>query len=306
MQYAIGLIIGGTNTSIGLVNSSARIVDQRRLKTNTTFGFEHFIKVLVNEIDSLMEGNGIKKNRLLGIGIGCTGPVDPISGVIMTDFTLPGWGGNNLIEPFQSLIERPVVLENNTDMAAFGEYILDSQRPASLLLLTFGTGVGGGVILKGRIYRGANGEHPEIGHIPVRREGAECYCGIKGCLEMVASGTAITKAAKTIGLSSASDVFREAITGNYRAKAILNEIIDCIQTALWTILHTFMPETIILGGGVMDGNFESLFPQLEKVLISAKMVPQNYVVLRKGFPKNDAGIIGAAMLSLNQDNTLTI
>ena len=165
-------------------------------------------------------------------------------------------------------------------------------------MLTFGTGVGGGVVLDGRVYRGTLGEHPELGHIPIDASGPDCYCGTKGCLESFASGTAIAAAGKAVGLGDSRAVFAQAALGEKRAMAILDSVRRALATASWTILHTFMPELIVLGGGVMDEHYDVLAAAMEEPISRATMLPAGGTRVVKAQLGNDAGLIGAASLAL--------
>lgn len=297
MRRAVGIIIGGTRISLGVVNSEGTIEAQIQLDTNPLDGFEAAIERMTASLHDICAGLGVKSSMLAGIGVGSTGPVDTQTGLILTDFTLPSWGGSNIVERLEELFHLPVLLENDVDAAVLGEAFIDKQSHHSIVLLTFGTGVGGAVLLDGEIYRGAHGEHPEIGHVLVRSAGPLCYCGVRGCLEMAASGTAIARAGKRFGIKDSREVFARAKGGDERAKKIVDSAIESVTIGVWTILHTLLPERVILGGGIMDEHYYLFEPSIREMLDKATMIPKNGVVLAKARPGNEAGIVGAASLS---------
>src|SRR4029079_6704818 len=132
--------------------------------------------------------------------------------------TLTGWDRCNIVAPLSERFRVPVCLENDADAAVFGECAAGAGRGCDpVVMLTFGTGIGGGAVVSGHIYRGVRGEHPELGHIPTSADRLECYCGIGGCLESVASGTAIAQAGAEAGYADARAVFAAADQGEARA-----------------------------------------------------------------------------------------
>ncbi|HKX31455.1 MAG TPA: ROK family protein [Blastocatellia bacterium] len=301
---AIGIIIGGTKISVGVVSSDGTLESQTQLRTNAEDGFTAAIKQIVEAIHGVSISSDLDLKEAAGVGVGCTGPVDPKTGRILTDFTLPGWGGGNIITELRNAVRLPVLVENDVDAAVVGEAFIGGKlHSGSVVLITLGTGVGGGVLINGEIYRGSQGEHPEIGHIIVRNGGPECYCGGQGCLEMAASGTAIEKAGRLIGLTSAPEVFARANAGESEAKNVINQAIESVSVGIWTILHTFLPELIVLGGGIMDEHFHLFEPAIKGTLAKATMIPQDGVRLRKARVGNDSGIIGAAVLAFRQNKT---
>lgn len=296
---AIGIIIGGTNISIGLVASTGEIIVQTHLETRPRDGFSVAMNRIFNDILGLCDQAEVSPRELRGVGVGCTGPVDPRTGTVLTDFTLPTWKGFSISSQLQDMLNIPVVVENNVDAAVVGEAFLRSDNNfRNVVLITFGTGVGGAVLLNGEIYRGTQGEHPELGHILVRDSGPNCYCGHVGCLEMVASGTAIGLVGKQVGIGAAPEVFARAKKGDQKAKDIIELAVECTARGIWIILHTFLPEMIVLGGGVMEAHYEIFEPAIRRTVSEATMVPADGVVLNKAMPSNINGIVGAGVLAL--------
>jgi glucokinase len=299
---AIGVDIGGTTISVGLVRESGRIEGQRVFPTEPERGFLEAMERVSRSIDGLLDSAGCRREELVGVGIGCAGPVNPVTGTIHNPFTLPGWEGANPVRVLEERFGVPAHLENDADAAVLGEAYAGSARSLrEVVMLTFGTGVGGGALVGGRVYRGVNGEHPEIGHILVDPEGPECYCGIQGCLESVASGTALAKAGQAEGFGDAAEVFEKAGAGDEAASRLVDRAVAAVASAFWTILHTFMPQKVVFGGGLMERQFEVFVPALlEKVRLAERAWRQRFQFSRAELA-NDAGVVGAAFRALRGD-----
>lgn len=179
-NQAIGIDVGGTKTSVGAVDASGCVHARANFETRSERGFPACLAGMVECIRNVLGEANWKPESLSGIGIGCAGPVNPQRGTIHNPYTLPGWCGADIVMPLRETFHIPVFLENDADAAAVGEFHFGAGRGASpLVMATLGTGVGGAVLVNGRIYRGVNGEHPELGHIPVQPDGPECYCGAR-------------------------------------------------------------------------------------------------------------------------------
>jgi glucokinase len=298
-EKAIGIDIGGTKTAVAAVNREGRIVARRVFATEAEQGFERALKRMAQAIESVLTEAEWQAKELCGIGIGCTGPVSAERGVINNPYTLHSWTNCEIVARLTTIFDRPAYLENDADAALVGECFAGAARDASrVAMLTLGTGVGGGAVVDGQIYRGAGGEHPELGHIPIDPSGAECYCGTRGCLESIASGTAIAAAGAAQGIPTSAEVFARAAAGDPTAVAILEQVRRALAMATWTILHTFMPEMILLGGGIIDDHYPVLAPAAEEQIRRATMVPTGATRVAKAQLGNEAGIVGAAALAL--------
>lgn len=192
MKYAIGIDIGGTKIALGAVADEGCIRAQAVIPTDSRQGLEGAIRRIGCAVREVLHAGDVTVAEVAGVGVGCTGPVNPLTGVVDNPHTLPGWEGCNLVTALSNELGLPVWLENDADTAAFGEYHFGAgERSERLVMLTFGTGVGGAAVFDGEIYRGAGGGHPELGHLPVSNDGPPCYCGRRGCVESFASGPAI-------------------------------------------------------------------------------------------------------------------
>jgi glucokinase len=296
---AIGIDIGGTKIAVAAVDRSGRIAARTQFTTQAELGFDRALAHMVEAVDRVLAQAGWSRGDLCGLGVGCTGPVSAELGIINNPYTLPTWIDCDIVGRLRAVFDRDVYLENDADAAALGECFAGGARNCRrVVMLTVGTGVGGGVVIDGRVYRGTRGEHPELGHIPIDASGLACYCGTKGCLESIASGTAIAAAGQAAGFGDSREVFAKAALGEQAALAIVARVQSALATAAWTILHTFMPELIVLGGGVMDEHYELLAPAVADTIGRATMVPPNAARVVRAQLGNDAGLIGAASLTL--------
>ena len=299
---AIGIDIGGTKMAVAAVDASGRIAARTTLPTEAELGFSRAVDRLVAAADTVLVEAGWSREQLRGVGVGCTGPVSAERGIINNPYTLTTWIDCDIVGELSRRFGLPVFLENDADAAALGEAFAGAaQGVRRVVMLTLGTGVGGGVILDGAVYRGAQGEHPELGHIPVDPAGPACYCGTRGCLESWASGTAIAEAGRAAGFADSREVFSRAGAGDAAAIAILDHVRAALATATWTLLHTFLPDLIVLGGGVIDEHYDVLAPAAAARIPLATMAPAGGVRLVRAKLGNDAGIVGAAALALRAE-----
>jgi len=274
---AVGIDIGGTKIEVATVNGTGDIVREASIPTESERGFASGISRITETIVRVLEESGWSAPELQGIGIGCAGPVDPVRGTILNPYTLPGWMNGDIVTPLRKAFGCPVVLENDADMALLGECRAGAGRGFDpVVMLTFGTGIGGAALVKGAILRGVAGEHPELGHVPVDPRGPRCYCGTNGCFESLASGSAL------------------AARGN------LPEAVSAMGTATWTIVHALLPERIVLGGGVMDGHYDAFAAAAAEAIARASLLPPGRVTVARAQLGNRAGLAGAASAVMNR------
>ena len=300
-RNAVGIDIGGTKMAVAAVDAAGRIAARIALPTEPGKGFPRAVDRLSEAVRQVLAQAGWQARDLAGIGIGCAGPLDPKRGLIRNIYTLADWMDCDIVAPLRERFGVPAWLENDADAAAVGECLAGAGRGADpVVMLTFGTGVGGAALVGGEIYRGVRGEHPELGHVPALPDGPECYCGTRGCLEAVASGTAIGKAGQTAGFADARAVFAAAKGGDAAARRVLDRALPGTAAAVWAFLHTFLPQRLILGGGVMDDHFDVFAAALKPVLAAATMMPRGEVEVVRAALGNDAGIVGAAAVAMRR------
>ena len=292
-----GVDIGGTKIAVGIVNAAGHILAERASPTEAALGFDRGVKRITDAIDACLTEAGHGRELLAGIGVGCAGPVNPKRGTIDNPHTLPTWDGVDIVTPLRTTFDRPAFLENDADAAAVGEaYFGAGEGRRALVMLTFGTGVGSGILLDGRIYRGALDTHPELGHLPIEPDGPQCYCGIRGCIESLASGTAISTAGKAAGFGDARGVFQALADDDARARAIVDRALAAVRVAVWTIQHTLLPERIILGGGMIDDQFDLFAEAARHAIDAATLNPRGCTDVVQARLGNRAGLVGAARL----------
>jgi len=217
---------------------------------------------VLDRIDDAIQALKIPEpaRRTMAIGIGAPGPLDSTTGVVLHAPNLPGWEYVRLGEILRERWACPVFVENDANLAALGEWRFGNGRGAHhIVMLTLGTGIGGGIIVDDRLVRGTHGLAGELGHIPVQLDGPRCSCGQLGHLEALASGTAIARqvrergglaGAASTGEATAEEIAAAARGGDPVARSVLQTAAHALGTALAGLVHTFNPERIILGGGV--------------------------------------------------------
>jgi glucokinase len=229
---------------------------------------------------------------------------------------LPGWRDVPVRDRLEGALERPVVLENDANVAAYGEFRAGAGRHVdTMVALTLGTGIGGGIILGGRLYRGATDVGGELGHLIVQEGGRTCGCGTKGCLEAYASATAVVartrerlEAGEASALGATDDltcraVFEAAADGNALARAIVDETAEYLAVGITSILHALNPEMVVLTGGMMGAGDRFLEAVRDGVRCRAFERAWSACAIRWSTLGGDAGIIGAALAAEAVDRT---
>ena len=298
---ALGVDIGGTKIAVGAVDAAGAVHARRTVATDAEAGFDAGLERLTRAIDETLAEAGIDAAALAGIGLGCPGPFDEASGRIENFYTLPGWEGNDIVSPLVARFDTPVRLINDADAALLGEALAGAARGARVaLMLTVGTGLGGAALIDGAILRGAAREHPEIGHVIVDPAGPECYCGSRGCLESLAAGPALARAGAEFGYADAEAVFAAAGAGAEPARAIVVRSTDAMETAIWSLVHTLLPQVIVIGGGIGERHFALYREAAERAVARAVLAPAGAIRVAKAALGNDAGMVGAAALMLDR------
>ena len=260
-------------------------------------------KAELNLIEQLIQEtvDSTNASSLLGIGIGATGPVDAVRGVINNPYTLEGWSNVPIVEELNKTFNVPVRLENDADAAALGEYWQGAGREAKrLYAVTVGTGVGTSLIVDGKIYRGVDGAHPEGGHQLIDPNGPECYCGHRGCWESLISGSAISNQMKGGKNIDASAISAAARAGDPAALAIMQKAARDFSLGIVNIISFFVPDVLVLSGGVMK-SADLFLPTLEQTLKTPNpMVPFDRVHILPAQLGYYAGLYGGAYMILSE------
>jgi glucokinase len=263
-RVAMGVDMGGTSISAGLVDADGRVLAHRSESTHVR-GPGTALDTLLALCAVLVEIAHVRGLSLSGIGIGVPGAVDADRGVIGADIHyVPELAGTALSAVVGERLGLPVFVDNDVNVLALGEWTFGAGRGSrSLVVLALGTGVGGGIILDGRLHRGASGFGGELGHVPINFDGRPCICGGRGCLKTYVSGTDIALiATERLGrVVTAAEVFRLAAAGEPTAREVIDLVCDALGAGLAVIVNGLNPERLLLAGSVA----KSLQP-LEKEL----------------------------------------
>lgn len=251
----IGIDIGGTKIALGILDDNLQILAQGRVPSEASAGPEAGIARMEGEIHRLLAEAGASE-PLTAIGIGCAGPVDPRRGVVMNPYTLPGWEDYPLAEELSRRFGVPAFLENDINAVILGEVALGEWQDKEVLLMMVGTGVGvAHCHPSGDLHRTRSIYHPEMGHLIIEADGPACYCGRRGCLESLASGTALHRIAREAGYPGFRELIAASETGDEKALALMDQAARRLAAGLWNLQLVLHPEIIVLGGGIMDDYF---------------------------------------------------
>ena len=313
-MYRIGIDLGGTNIVAGLVDDNCKIIDKTHVKTALPQSPEGIVEKMSNLVFDLLKKTNTDISEVSFVGIGSPGAVNPETGVVIYANNLK-FDNVPLGEMMKQKVGIDCYLQNDANAAAYGEYIAGSGKGTkNFVAVTLGTGVGGGIIVDGKIYSGSNFAGGELGHTVIDVNGIPCSCGRVGCYEAYASATALISQTKAMMLLNYDSLMWDAcggdidnvngITafaamkkGDLAAKSVVNRYIYYVSAGLANILNTFQPEIICIGGGIANEG-DGLINPLKKLLsygnCAKKMMPMTNI--RVATLGDDAGIIGAAFL----------
>lgn len=283
MTVVLALDIGGTKLAAGLVDHTGRVCSFLAEPTPAPARSDHgpVVERLFELGRKAVADAGVDWPRVAAVGIGCGGPLDAGRGVVLAPPHLPGWTDVPLAELAERAFGRPVTLDNDGTAAAAAEHRYGAGvGTRQMVYLTLSTGVGGGAVLDGRIYRGTTGNGTELGHVVVDRHGRDCHgCGGRGCLEAYVSGTSIAERAREsledgsslarLDVVTAADVVAHAAAGDPLATRVWRQTTDALGTGLTSIVNVLEPELVVLGGGVARAGEALLGPAREAVRLGA-------------------------------------
>lgn len=316
-MYYVGVDIGGTGVKAGIVNENGEIVARNKIATDTASGAEKIINDIANQIISLVNDNGYDMSDIKAIGIGCPGAINSKTGVVDYSNNLY-WKNVPLVAMLEEKTGKSVKVSNDANVAALGESKFGAGKNYSdVILITLGTGVGGGVIIDNKLFEGNESKGTELGHTVIIKGGEPCTCGRRGCLEAYASATALIretkKAMNTLPSSymwkyadnnidnvNGLTAFESAKKGDALAQGVVNNYIEWLGEGLVNFVNIFRPQAIMLGGGVSaQGEYltKPLNEYIEKNAYGGKNAPAVDIVIAS--LGNEAGIIGAASLVMD-------
>ncbi|MCM1134268.1 MAG: ROK family glucokinase [Clostridium sp.] len=309
-QYIFGVDIGGTTVKLGLFDVEGNLFDKWEIPTRTEEGGGKILPDIAESVSAKIKEKGIAVEDVAGVGVGAPGPVDS-EGVIYKAVNL-GWGVFSMKKTLEDILHLPVMAGNDANVAALGEmWKGGGQGSSDLIVVTLGTGVGGGIITGGRVLTGVKGAGGEIGHVHVENAETEsCNCGNKGCLEQYTSATGITRLANRKlaasdkdsilrgGEVSAKTVFDAVKQKDALAMEVAEEFGKYLGDGLAVIASVVNPDTIVIGGGVSKAGeilIDYIKPHYEKNVFHASRQVK-FALATLG---NDAGIYGSARLVLD-------
>lgn len=322
-EYALSADLGGTQLRVALVDREGALHERHATETLAQQGREAVVENLVRALGHV--AGRVDKASIVGIGVSMPGPIDPTDGTVYNPPNLPGWGTYSAKDRIEEALGMHASFANDASLAALAEHAYGAGRGhKDMIYLTISTGIGGGIIIDGRLYGGHKGFAGELGHMTIDRSGPICNCGNVGCLEALASGTAVARIAGERlasgedsvlsrrrggdgGTVTAAQVAAAASEGDPMARSIMEEAASSLGVGIVSYMHIFDPEVIVIGGG-MSQSFDQLLPGIEKEIQARVMAHQRE---RRPVIKSELGddvsVLGAAALAfdafdrLNQD-----
>jgi len=311
-KFRIGVDVGGTNIKIALVDAQGTISYSNTLPTRAEMGYEYTIANMKQAISDLMKETKTNKDNIEGIGFGFPGQIDYKNGIVRLAPNIPGWVEVPIAEMVEKEFHIPTRVDNDVRCATLGELNFGAGRDCdNLVCITVGTGIGSGLVVNGKLVRGASNAAGELGHIKLQMDGGPlCGCGDYGCLEAFASGPSIVAMAEEYIKGGKSTKYRElanpditpyivseaAKQGDVVAQRIFAIVGEYIGIGLASVVNLLNPEKIIIGGGVADAGDILFKPIIETLQKRAMKVSASAVEIVPAQLGNTAGVIGASML----------
>ena len=309
-KYVVGVDLGGTKIYTALVDLEGNIIKEKTVETLAHEGEQAVMGRIVDTINYVIDGTD--KDLIKSIGIGSPGPLDVKNGIIIENSNLP-FKNFAIVKTIKETYDLPTYLDNDANVATLGEFMFGAGKGTeNMIFITASTGIGGGAVLNGKLFRGATGNALEVGHMTVSTEGPRCGCGNVGCAEALGSGTAIGKRAKEAVLSNvktslknydnvtSKEVFKEAANGDRVAKKILNTSLTYLGIAVANTITNFDPEKVVVGGGVVNGGdivIDTIRNVVEERCMAAFV---ENCTIEKAVLGGKAGVLGAAALAITE------
>jgi glucokinase len=292
--------IGGTKIAVGMIDRDGKVLACQECPTNPDGGYANALR---NITELLRATARTAHTEITGIGIGSTGPVDPLTGAFGDVNFFPNWKGENPVKDLSHIFQVKVAIENDGDAAALGEAGWGAGRNRKkLIYVTIGTGIGTGLIFDGQLYRGVDHSHPEIGHHLIDPSGPPCVCGFRGCWESLAAGPAMVAWMEKnappdyrhrAGLTAKKICELARQNDDWAIRAVENES-HYLGLGMANLVTMFVPEIIVLGGSVMKSAVLFLEGIRKTIVASCRLVPFDRTELALASLGDDANLIGAA------------
>lgn len=316
---AVGIDVGGTNTKGLVADSTGRVLSEVVEQTSAAEGRERVTDLIGGCIRRLLQDAGLSLSEISGIGVGFPGELDWSLGIVRAAPNLPGWKGVPLRQQLRERFSTKICLDNDANAAALGEYLYGGGRSVqNMVLFTLGTGIGGGLVLGGRLFRGSRGMGGELGHMTVEPDGPTCGCGNAGCLEALAAAPSVIRRAREglnrgvrsalgeavggrLELLDVSLVARTAREGDLFAKEILAEAGRYLGIGIANVINIFNPEMVVLGGGMVNAGDLILAPARAEARKRSLSGLFEQVEIRQATLGERAGRLGAAALVFHEE-----
>ncbi|MGR3219010.1 MAG: ROK family protein [Candidatus Anammoxibacter sp.] len=300
-KYLIGIDIGGTDTKIGIVDTNGRIVEKATIATKPGNGVIDLAGRVHSCCRNLLKKKSLKWDNLIVVGIGSPGILDLQKGLVLCSPNMKGWIDVPIVKVFREKLNKECILENDANAAAWGEKwvgVGKDKKIDALVMITLGTGIGGGIILGDEIWHGCFNVAGELGHITIEITGRKCSCGNYGCVEAYASATAVAVRYKEEANSkdnvTAKDVYNAALDGDEIAVKVMSDTGKYIGIGIVNLMHTLNPDTIVIGGGMAAAGDLLINPIREEIKKRSYGLASKYTNVILGKLGNNAGLIGAA------------
>lgn len=308
----VGIDLGGTNIAAGLVNEEGKILAKKSIPTGAQRSAEAIIADMAKVAIDVVTENGYTMDDIGSVGIGSPGAIDKSKGELVYANNLP-FIHTPMRDEMQKYINKPIYIENDANCAAWAEAMAGGTKGIQdSVAITLGTGVGGGIVVNGKLYSGFNFIGGELGHMVISVDGEPCSCGRKGCWEAYASATALIRQTKEAaeadkdskmwdyykkdGKFSGRTAFAAARDGDKAAQTVVDNYVKYVGSGLANIVNIFQPEVIVVGGGVANEGDALMNPVREYVNNETYAKDVKACRIERAYLGNDAGIIGAALL----------
>lgn len=314
-QFVVGVDLGGTKILTALADSDGQVIAEQKIFTESAKGQEHVITRIVHTVEYVLQAAGVKREQVRALALGAPGPVDAVNGVIRFAPNL-AWRDVSICRVLEQHLSLPVFLDNDANLAALGEYVYGAGQGVNhMVYMTVSTGIGGGLILDGKLYHGASGVAGEIGHMTVMPGGPLCGCGKRGCMEALASGTAIAREARELAAGgqgekilalaggeiaaiTAATVAEAAEAGDLTALDIIKGAASYLGIGLANIITLLNPSRIVLGGGVINIGEPLLNAIIQEVQVHVMEEAGAAAGIVRAKLGGHSGVMGAVALAL--------
>ena len=306
-MYRIGIDVGGTNIAIGVVDSELHIIKKNSIKTKEASEPEAMIAAIAQGVKDLMAKARITESEIESIGVGVPGTAELDTGRILYANNL-GFQEVPFLPKLRTALGEPLgsrtFFDNDANAAAIGEYVAGKYNVPVFVMVTLGTGIGGGIIIGGKVLRGLNYAAAEFGHMSINIDGCDCNCGRKGCFEDYASATALTEMSKEAGMPEDTDgesFFAAVKDGDETANKVLDEFVYYLSEGLTNLINILQPDVLVLSGGITraaDLFLDKVRERVYRDVYSRSSAKNTQIRIASGIPDaGDVGIIGAALIS---------